>query len=172
MPLNAQLLFCAAGVVNRILTMKRRRAFTLIEILVVSIILGLIASIGWPVYNKMVKKARFKEVKIMVDLVISGAKVYDMKYGINSILINSETGFPSTQEERWDYLNIQLPPAHERVCDYEISQGGSAVDLWVYSDPEKDGTKTTKLYWYKLPYGNSQKYPKNPDSAYLPPDMP
>ncbi|MFH1645298.1 MAG: type II secretion system protein [Candidatus Omnitrophota bacterium] len=154
--------------------MRRKKAFTLVDLLIVSIVLGIISSMGWPIYNKIAKKMRFKEVKIMVDLVISGAKVYDMKCGIAELLNYSE-------EDAWDEIDVVMPVGREWSCSYRIADADDSgvtdgnIEFYIYSDPERDGSKTTLLYTYTLPYGggvNDGANAGNTDAAYLPVGLP
>ena len=57
------------------------RAFTLIELLVVVLIIGILAAIALPQYEKAVEKSRVSEAKIMLSSMYKAAIVYGLEGG-------------------------------------------------------------------------------------------
>ena len=73
------------------------RAFTLIELLVVVLIIGILAAIALPQYQKAVLKSRFTQGKILANSLAEAEEIY--------YLANN------TYTLDYDALDIQMPPS-------------------------------------------------------------
>ena len=58
-----------------------KKAFTLIELLVVVLIIGILASVALPQYQKAVMKARTAEIKVFINGVQKGIQLYVLENG-------------------------------------------------------------------------------------------
>lgn len=130
-----------------------KKGFTITEIMVVVVILGVLAAISFPVYNKIVKRTGFKEVASIVSLVRAGAKYYDLKYDLSAL-----EGDPTT----WDVLKVAEPVSSGAKLTY-IMTGGTTPVLQVSYDGNT-------IYTYDLNAGTGTT--SGADAAYLPSDLP
>ncbi|MFA5069304.1 MAG: prepilin-type N-terminal cleavage/methylation domain-containing protein [Candidatus Omnitrophota bacterium] len=128
-----------------------KKAFTLIEVLIVVFIVGILAVASLPAYGKLKKTIEYKETSGILDLVRAGAKYYDLKYGIGGLPVAGA----------WDYLKISQP-------------AGSKLIYQIVSGPKLEicNSSGAWLYRYTLPNGPSEKNTGHDDFQYLPSDLP
>lgn len=75
--------------------------FTLIELLVVVLIIGILAAVALPQYNKAVKKAQGREVLVALDALDKALHAYALE--------NGGLGTPNIYGPSSSKLNIQIP---------------------------------------------------------------
>ena len=67
----------------------KNKAFTLIELLVVVLIIGILAAIAVPQYQKAVLKSQFTQLKLLVSALIKAQEEYYLVHGDYASDINS-----------------------------------------------------------------------------------
>ena len=66
-----------------------RRGFTLLELVVVVIILGILATLGFTQYTKMVEKGRTAEAKMILGQIRTAEAAYNQQWGVYTSVIGN-----------------------------------------------------------------------------------
>ena len=121
---------------------QNSHAFTLIELLVVVLIIGILASVALPQYQKAVKKSRAVEALTTIRSTVPAIEEY--------ILANGE--FPTS----WDQLSVTRPT--DRHYNYilidgrlDVGAGDKLVPFLWFSQfaPDVDGRHRLFCYYIK-----------------------
>ncbi|ACC98051.1 PilE-like protein [Elusimicrobium minutum Pei191] len=98
-----------------------KKAFTLIELLVVVLIIGILAAIAVPQYNKAVLKSRATESMIIVNAIYGALERYKLATGQYP---STMSNFPSAAEIN-EYLDIEISlPKNTAIFYYPHSYFG------------------------------------------------
>ena len=136
-----------------------KRGFTLIELLVVVLIIGILASVALPQYQKAVRKARLSEVTTGFTAISKGIDMYLLE---NDFSITTNTAFLGTGKTD---LNITLPCAAEdanfcytKVGAWKAECYGTTCQISLHTNSNADKTvgntwlDGANLSWWK--HGN------------------
>ena len=84
--------------------------FTLIELLVVVLIIGILAAVALPQYQRAVLKSRFANLQAMAQTYVKASQVYYLANGV----------YPGSIEE----MAVDFPGEHTTVAGYTCGSGG------------------------------------------------
>lgn len=106
-----------------------QKGFTLIEVLVVIIILGVLATIGTPMYTGFVKDAMGAEAIAAIDSVITAEKVYFQK---NNTFVSADGHEAISQD-----LNVDMSDIKNFTCSVD----GDAANFTVTCKVSQNGVE-------------------------------
>ncbi len=149
--------------------------FTLIELLVVVLIIGILAAVALPQYQKAVRKARLSEVATTVNAFSKAIERYLLENGFPE----TETYFSGTDKS--EALDITMPCVSEdshacytRVGQWEISCAKTFCNISFSARYNGNGTTGNTwlgdqpLDWYRMPSNNRWLLDGNPSGPYFP----
>jgi len=117
--------------------MQGKRGFTLIEVLIVVIILGILATIAIPQFGKVVERARFAEVATNAHAIKAALAIYYMQEGaLTDVLadIESATGVTTgVLSAEWTGPVISGIDGQNFVLTYTRAKGDSIDDEAIYT---------------------------------------
>ncbi len=149
-------------------TRNTRRGFTLIELLVVVLIIGILAAVAVPQYQKAVYKARAVKLVSMVDAYKKAIDLYVLEHGYENVtfLGEGDETFPKKEltigfdeiktQELINYYKGDSPYFTGWMCensnDYVgcvLNFAGDKMDLMIEKTPNSNG-------WYLDCLGNEE----------------
>ena len=125
---------------------NNREGFTLIELLVVVLIIGILAAIALPQYEKSVEKSRVSEALIVLNAIKKNRELCRLEFGNNSDKCEDPA-------ELWERLTIELPGEKDE-SDADVDHLYMRTKDWEYDFVGGAGItayrKPNPSYWLAL----------------------
>lgn len=128
--------------------LKMKSGFTLTEVLIVVIIIGILASLGLPQFYKTIGKALTKEAIANLKLIAAAEKVYRMEIGGyypqnppegDIADINSYLRLYFTNETNWDYTITTAAPNTFTATADRTGTGTYSTCIYTLTHNDADG---------------------------------
>ena len=106
----------------------KNHAFTLIELLVVILIIGILAAIAYPQYQKMIIRSKLVPIEVNVNALFKSMEMYEMANGTPQY----KSADPGTLDVNMqiDYYNPGDHTFHNKYGYWQV--GMSSYKSWVY----------------------------------------
>ena len=121
--------------------------FTLIELLVVVLIIGILAAVAVPQYQKAVEKSRITQAMVFLNAVYKGYQLCVLQYGeflekcnpMNTLYATMDIELPGELTQECETLDPDVDPLCIKTKDWEF---GSDDGNWFYATRMKNEDKT------------------------------
>ncbi len=135
------------------LIMARNSAFTLLEMVIVIIIIGVLATLGFSQFGPVKESALDSEAKANLKLVMAGERIYRMETGNyyvsvaphdNNINTTLKLYLPTAANRNWNYTTQANNAATPPTCCAQAQRNGGDNRNWrlrnTETEPLQDGT--------------------------------
>lgn len=138
---------------------NKKKSFTLIEVLVVVIIIGILAGIAIPRFIKTAEKARGEEALTNLRLIFAGERMYRLDNNIYCSALKDEgagglspeyiedTTTPARQKYFTLILSGVVPPNYDAFTATATRKIGIYKDEWIQIDETETFTKSPGWPW-------------------------
>lgn len=145
--------------------LKSQKGFSLIELMVVVAIIGILATIAIPNFNRFSAKARQSEAKGYLSAIYSGAKAFEAEHTrfvgcINAIGFRIDAAAGTTRYEAGFGANADLPTTYTGACtlntgavrgtvnaNCSVPAGGATFTACAHANAGGIGAGTTADEW-------------------------
>ncbi len=124
--------------------MTEKRGFTLIELLVVVLIIGVLAAVALPQYNKAVKKAQGREALATLDVLDKAMQAYYLEHGTYQDITADKLNIDLPELTHFSYnvgtmCNTTARPTHQFTDEVWFGNGSNSKQVFLCS-PAMDVT--------------------------------
>ncbi|MEJ5377838.1 MAG: prepilin-type N-terminal cleavage/methylation domain-containing protein [bacterium] len=120
------------------------RGFTLTEMMVVILLVGVLAVIAMPIYQRYIKQTKASEARSMIGAIVAAEKAYAERNGV--FLAVSRNSYQDFLER------LRVDVKESELFDYEVSMVSGkesfTVTAWVNSQGVKEGLPASGFLRY------------------------
>ncbi len=136
--------------------MLKKKSFTLIEILIVVIIVGILASLALPNFGPFKENTLDKEAKASLSLIRAAEKIYRMENGsyhmaTNTVQVNNwlRLSLPTSGSSNWGYGILVLPDGSGFTAKARrVPAGSTDSRIWcINQDETHDSYDCSSCSW-------------------------
>lgn len=116
---------CTAELFSFTRKMKCQNGFTLMEVIIVVVIVGILAGLASPLYSKAVERVRISEATKILGAIRDAETRYALEYGVYT-----DYSAHSGTRGHWDGYDVEIPSESEFFLYYAAGDayGGNPVD--------------------------------------------
>lgn len=122
---------------------QRPKAFTLIEIIIVIVVIGILATLAGVVYSGMLEKGASEEAKMGISAILSAEEIYRINSGNyleadsnGTLNTDLQLSLQTDSARKWNYSTTAASGPTPRVCVQAARVGKTCV--WTQCSDQDD----------------------------------